>query len=383
MIAPPMRVRLARRSGSTVGTIWWHPVATGRERHVARIQASTAAASTANVLARRGISQRVGRPQGTCPLPANLRRFFGNRVTAWYGALPACARRFESICEGRAAPRVGDCCLLPSEDNFNQLEVTPLTRRNLDGHVYRRSRVVEVQIAAALALSPEQLVARACVRDRSAPEYLQEETLAALLRAAHRAKRDELASRLATELYERSADTVGGRLTTLRRDRREDAMQGVFLELFELLVEPEGSDRGDFLQVRFGVVLKRLAIAAFQQQVKQIRLSQDCDVLGPGGPDVDDGAENGFAEVADSADSPDELLLKREEMQKIREGLQQLKEPYRTAFVLRYYYDWPVEDADPTVPTISRYFGKTSRTIRNWFTEAERVLQEWRKEKRS
>ena len=39
---------------------------------------------------------------------------------------------------------------------------------------------------------------------------------------------------------------------------------------------------------------------------------------------------------------------------------------------------WPVEDRDPNVPTISRYFGKTSRTIRNWLAQAEERLAAWR-----
>ncbi len=63
-----------------------------------------------------------------------------------------------------------------------------------------------------------------------------------------------------------------------------------------------------------------------------------------------------------------------------REALALLDEPMRTAFVLRHYEGWPIEDRDETVPTISRYFNKTPRTIRNWMTTAEQALAAWRGE---
>jgi len=44
---------------------------------------------------------------------------------------------------------------------------------------------------------------------------------------------------------------------------------------------------------------------------------------------------------------------------------------------------WPIEDRDPNVMTISKYFGKTSRTIRNWIAEAEKQLAAWRDEETS
>jgi len=60
------------------------------------------------------------------------------------------------------------------------------------------------------------------------------------------------------------------------------------------------------------------------------------------------------------------------------DGLNSIEEPYRTVFVLRYYHGWPTEDDDPTVPTISRYFNKTPRTIRNYLRRADDALVAWR-----
>ena len=65
----------------------------------------------------------------------------------------------------------------------------------------------------------------------------------------------------------------------------------------------------------------------------------------------------------------------------VGEALATLEEPHRTVFVLRHYQGWPVESKHPGDPTISGYFGVTSRTVRNWLTTAEKRLAEWREER--
>ena len=66
----------------------------------------------------------------------------------------------------------------------------------------------------------------------------------------------------------------------------------------------------------------------------------------------------------------------------IEAALSQLEEPIRSAYLLRYLEDWPIEDKDPAVQTISRHFGKTPRTIRNWLSKADEILEAWRGEQR-
>ena len=63
-----------------------------------------------------------------------------------------------------------------------------------------------------------------------------------------------------------------------------------------------------------------------------------------------------------------------------KEGLNILKEPYRTVFILYYYEDWPIESKDPSKMTISKHFKKTEKTIRNWLKEAREQLRRWRDE---
>src|SRR5207253_1635233 len=55
----------------------------------------------------------------------------------------------------------------------------------------------------------------------------------------------------------------------------------------------------------------------------------------------------------------------------IRDALSRIPEPQRSAFALKHYYGWPIEDQDPNVRTISRQFGVDPRTIRNWLKRVD------------
>ncbi len=61
-----------------------------------------------------------------------------------------------------------------------------------------------------------------------------------------------------------------------------------------------------------------------------------------------------------------------------QKGLEVLPEPMRTAYILRHGNNWQIESIEDGVPTLSKHFGKTERTIRNWLAEADRRLQKWK-----
>lgn len=262
--------------------------------------------------------------------------------------------------------------------------IEPLTHRNADGMVYRREPMVERQITGALALSPDRLRERAAVADQQAGEYLQEECLVYLIRHYHRAGDSALVSDLSAALLRRCAKLIEGHLRRLdaeaARDGYNDVVEWLFAPILDL-----ASDRGDFLQVRFWPALEKLAVRAFNQQLTLSKRAQAAVPLSSlAGYDRDAGDEPERVvrprDLAAVTSPSGETAVIENDL--IRDALSRIDEPFRSAFLLRHYFDWPVEDQDPAVRTISRHFGKDPRTIRNWLKKAEESLQTWRGEQR-
>lgn len=256
------------------------------------------------------------------------------------------------------------------------MEIRSLTRPNAEGVVYERLPAVEQQIAVALALDPADLLVRARVADYRASDYLQEECLVYLIREFHRQCQDALVSELSGILLRRSAKFVNRRLQALTPDQVDEAYREVVTELFTKILAVD-DDRGDYLQVRYWKALERLATTAFTHQTEEHKRARRTTTLSPAdGEGAEAGDDDGAVfsvpgETPINITSPERLAL-------IQEGLGVLPEPQRTAFILSHYYQWPIESKDAAVPTISKYFGKTPRTIQNWLTLAERTLQSWR-----
>jgi DNA-directed RNA polymerase specialized sigma24 family protein len=250
--------------------------------------------------------------------------------------------------------------------------VEPLTHCNLQGVRYRREPAVEAQIAQARALGPADLVARAQLVDKSDPRYLQEETLSYLIRRAHRGAEDTLVNDLAEVLVARCTAYLKATLRPLQQGKLEEVIADALAEIFEKLVEPVGSDAGDFLQVRFWVVVKRLGWAAHKRAVEELQRESIFVTLEPTGDGFEDDEDRAL-EIEDRVTPPVDTQLLNDE------ALSLLEPNLREAFVLKVE-GWPIEDRDPNIMTISKHFGKTSRTIRNWIAEAEKQLAAWRDE---
>ena len=253
----------------------------------------------------------------------------------------------------------------------------PLTRRNAHGYVYQRLATVDRQIQDIIRLDTEELQRRSVVRYETSPDFLREESLVYLIRHFHKAGNRKVVNDLSECLLTRCATYISGRLASLRADFRKEAYADVVLELFSRILNLH-SDRGDYLQVRFWLALKRLAIQVFR---KQLKLQQShTPVTSP--PGYDDSSSNMSTRSVvvrePSTSASRSVETQAIEKSVIREALSQLEEPFRSAYLLRYYFEWPIEDQDPTAQTISRKFGKTPRTIRNWLARAEESLEAWR-----
>lgn len=259
-----------------------------------------------------------------------------------------------------------------------RVPIQPLTHCNSEGSVYQRPAVVEKQIEDAWTLTSAELVERARVQDYHAPGYLQEECLVYLIRAFHRMGKTDIVNALTESLLRRCSKRVNEPFQVLDPQERDDAYHDVLQDLFDQILDLE-SDRGDFLQVRFWVVLKRLGISRFRRYVasqEEAKHTVPLSSLAGSERDEDDYDRRGTVPLGEVVNSS--IPLERHAL--AQEALRLLQEPQRTAFMLRYGYGWPIEHRDPTVPSISRHFEKTPRTIRLWLSQAEETLACWRGE---
>ena len=253
----------------------------------------------------------------------------------------------------------------------------PLTRRNADGQVYQRLAVVDRQIEEALGLNDQELRSRLAVRDEESPAFLKEESLVYLIRHHHAAGDRKWVTDLTECLLKRCATWINGKLSGLRTDLKEDGNAEVVAEVFARILDL-ASDRGDFLQVRFWRGIDRITVDVFRKQIKQFDSDYSLD---DDQTDIDDLAQRG-AVVLPTASAGGRVESEVIDNVLIEAALNQLEEPIRSAYLLRHLEDWPIEDKDPAVQTISRHFGKTPRTIRNWLSKADEILEAWRGEQR-
>jgi len=151
-----------------------------------------------------------------------------------------------------------------SRFNSTKLKVMPLKGTNSVDELYQRSDEVEAQINEVLKLDSATLLERANISDYKAPGFLQEECLVALIRAALSCHDDSLADSLFEILFRRCAGSIYSHLKFDDIDRRDDAYNEVVCKLVEHIIDLN-STKADFLQVRFGLVVKRLTITAFNK----------------------------------------------------------------------------------------------------------------------
>ena len=278
---------------------------------------------------------------------------------------------------------------MSTADDDPHLTVTPepLTRRNRAGELYIREPDVERQIVGALALTREVLRERIAITDRGSPDYLKEECFVYLLRHYHRRGDEGNVSDIAAALLRRGTRIIRRHLRSLGAEALEEGYSEVVARLLRKILDV-ATDKADFFQVRFWFAMKRICIQVFDTLLAQHERGRKevpfSDV--PGYDDEEDAQpETKVLRLTEedkrrvSAPSDEKALIKSDLQREARRvALTQLKEPFRSAYMLRHCHGWPIEHQGPSVPTISRYFGKTPRTIRNWLTTAEETLARWR-----
>jgi hypothetical protein len=261
------------------------------------------------------------------------------------------------------------------EESELETEVAPLTRADpqRQGQAYRRQTNVETQIKIALVLAPAQLVERARLRDYHSPDYFQEECLVYLIREHHRLNHQELVDALAGELSGRCEKHIDSKIRAfLAPTYIEDCFNDAVAALFEQIIDLD-SDRGDFAQVYFWVFLDARILNVSRVYLK--RQIQDRKTTSVNAQKDDDDYN---PSVSEALKVKEDIIIDNAQ---IIESLDVLDEPIRTAFFMRHYVGWEIENKDPEVFTISRYFNKSSRQIRRWLKDADEMLRLRRGEK--
>jgi DNA-directed RNA polymerase specialized sigma24 family protein len=272
----------------------------------------------------------------------------------------------------------------PSAGRGGSVQVPPLTRRNLKGKTLIRTQVVSGQITTALGLDQRTLLARLAVVDHNSSDYLNPECLVFLIRHFQAVSDTDMVEAVGTALLKQCGDHIRRKLSALNDPTlRKEAFDDVVAQLFEKALDL-GSDAGDYLQVRFWVWLKRAILKAFDRAVrkeKRQNRTQPLSALGEEPDEDDDLPSRGGAnhqEILDPNTWPDQQAMLRDAL----DALASMKPKYAEAFLLKHYYGMQIEDQDENMPTISRHFGKTPETIRNWLALAEQALVLWRKRDR-
>lgn len=270
------------------------------------------------------------------------------------------------------------------------MHIHPLTRRNREGAVYQRQDVVEEQIRFALTLKSTDMIKRARIRDYTGPDYLKEECLVYLIRDYKRRGERDVIEELSKILLARCSKYINDGLQALSTGKGDHsctvdhAFQDVVDGLFEQIMDLQ-SDRGDFLQVRFQVVLEKLRISAFNRYVEDLNRSKEAKPWTSVSGHERNPEEEDKEHRTSNAGLPQEEGLSTEQQALNREALGEvldfIEEPQRTAFILRHGYDWPIETKDPRLPSISKFFRRTPRTISEWLKKAEETIEKLRKER--
>jgi len=279
---------------------------------------------------------------------------------------------------------------------FIDSTIPPLTRAGKNGEVYFRRPEVLEQIESLRDMTEEELFRRVAVRQEEEDHSLKSETLVFLIRCLRRnfpgALFNHLDNIIATTLNERIARIIGPLKTHFKEDHnREDSYSDFRLSVvstFYCKACEENSNAADYAEVSFGQFIIGLArnelkkyfnlrtrMALFQVLETQEEMESALRSRGLFSRDIHHIYLDVLDDVIEGAEITENFT---ERAALLRSALNVLPEPSRTAWFLRYGESWEIESKDESVPTLARFFKVSGRTIRNWLSNAEEILNTWR-----
>lgn len=225
--------------------------------------------------------------------------------------------------------------------------------------------VAQLEEMAPLAhRAPGELMWRRLRAARSEPGYVSDEVVVYLFRRYHVQGQHQIANDLSALLADRIARRLGNYLRSRLPGKpwlHEEIVNHAQTALWSALLDL----RSDFAEANFSVFCTRHAIDAMRQLPID---TQSIDE--PGG---DDAASPSIGDRL--PDSHDPILAADDDMA-LLELLACLPEPALRRAVYYRFIGFPVEDADDPRHSISGLLGVTPRTVRNYFTRAQKMITE-------
>ena len=237
---------------------------------------------------------------------------------------------------------------------------------------YPLSPEVTAQIEVALQMDPKLLVSNAEITDFKSPYYIKDETLVYLIRVFYLEEKEFLVTDLGKVLMKRIERVLVSGFPLVHKSKIEQVYMEIVGDFFAKILDFEG-ESGSFYLVRFQLGVYRLAVGVFRKLEKIKGIISFSEMVREGeSPDAAEDRLSYLIEGQTNTNLPTDLQVV------IKIGLAQLPTKLRTVFILRHYWDWPIESLDPQIVTISKFYDKTPKTIRNWLKQADDILEKWR-----
>ncbi len=239
--------------------------------------------------------------------------------------------------------------------------ILPLSARSVKGSIYVRRQEIETEIAHVMSTDSSQW-------DLAG---LRSETIVYLIRRGCPNGDETVLARLLDTLARRVTRLASRWAGGFDQTTTEEIVWMVGLEIMELVLSPETTPQCEFLECMFDLGVKRRVI---KQSAKRIHLRRNRQ-FGVHAADNDDSATCGAQTIADDSPSQTDLVdqaeLRSLAPAQIKKALAAIGNPnHRLAVVLHFLHGWPITDKDAGRETVSRLFGVSDRTIRNWFRTA-------------
>lgn len=249
-----------------------------------------------------------------------------------------------------------------SGDSGEKVTIRPLTKRTAKGDLYKRRPEVEEQLRETVGLDPGILAERVAIPNSDSDRYLYDETLVYLIREACAREDQQTMSLIYDELAVRVEALLKKLQGKIDEGSREDFCQTVHVRIMEKMFDRR-TDAADFAEVMFG----KFVTSEGSTLIRSFYKDRD---RGHREDPIESPDEHGHGLQVESA------LLSPEDEAVLANALNLLPPDVAAAFRIYFIEGFQIESKDPAEPTVAKCFDVSGRTIRNWFRDAVKMLDE-------